>query len=418
MDTNKEKISTCGSTSEKELTAVLQMLESADTIDIDDVCAAYKAMQKKKTILENHTSIWYSPSDDTWNTHIRVNGKRKLVKRKRKEDVEQAVLNYYRSLEDNPTIVEIYNAWIEERKCKEAITPQSADRYDNEFKRYFVKGNIAEVHIRDITASQLENFLYAQIKKQKLNRKAYGNLHTILQGILTYACKHGYTEIQPSSFFEMLDLDGMFTEKPDDPDSHVFKTNEIPMLKEYFLSKDNIWGLGCLLCLQTGIRVGELAALKPEDWIRPEKVLRIRRSEKKLKNDEGKWTVEVEEYPKTEAGNRDVILTDSAIETLEKIMAVRPAGEYLFIGRKGQRIRENTFNKHLGDAEDYLHLPHRSIHKTRATYGTTLLDGGCDDATITRQMGHKDVSTTRKYYYYCNKTRAEQHRQVENAISF
>jgi integrase len=58
------------------------------------------------------------------------------------------------------------------------------------------------------------------------------------------------------------------------------------------------------------------------------------------------------------------------------------------------------------------------MHKLRKTYGTTLIDNGVDESLIMTQMGHKDISTTRKYYYYANKDSDTNRKQIRNAINF
>ena len=94
------------------------------------------------------------------------------------------------------------------------------------------------------------------------------------------------------------------------------------------------------------------------------------------------------------------------------------AGDWIFTGRMGQRILGNSFNKHLGLALDALGMRHRSSHKLRKTYGTELHEGGADDTTVQRQLGHKDIATTIKWYIHGNRSRKRQRQQVEDAISF
>jgi len=57
------------------------------------------------------------------------------------------------------------------------------------------------------------------------------------------------------------------------------------------------------------------------------------------------------------------------------------------------------------------------MHKIRKTYGTTLIDGGADEAFIKTQMGHSDIETTRKYYYFSNKNDENRANQVEAALA-
>ena len=84
----------------------------------------------------------------------------------------------------------------------------------------------------------------------------------------------------------------------------------------------------------------------------------------------------------------------------------------------GARVQTNTFNDRLKLACTKLNIPVRSMHKLRKTYGTTLIDNGVDESLIMTQMGHKDISTTRKYYYYANKDSETNRKQIRNAINF
>ena len=125
----------------------------------------------------------------------------------------------------------------------------------------------------------------------------------------------------------------------------------------------------------------------------------------------------VSELPKTDAGYREIILPPSAEWTISKILTLNPDGEFLFMD-KGKRIRENTYNKRLNRICDKLNLPHRTTHKIRKTYGTTLLDSDVNDSFVAEQMGHTDVSTTRKLYYYSNKSYKTKVSQISEAIDF
>ena len=125
----------------------------------------------------------------------------------------------------------------------------------------------------------------------------------------------------------------------------------------------------------------------------------------------------IKEHAKTDAGNRDLIIPSTALTTLNQILELNPSGTYLF-EHYNKRIRGNTFNKRLSAICDKLQIPHRTMHKIRKTYGTTLIDGDVDEGFITEQMGHSDISTTKKLYYFSNKTMENKEKQIENAICF
>ena len=146
--------------------------------------------------------------------------------------------------------------------------------------------------------------------------------------------------------------------------------------------------------------------------------IRIRRTEYKYRGDDGKWIITIKEHTKTDAGARDLIIPDSAKDTLRMIMALNPDGEFLFQSENGIRIRSHAFNKHLSVVCNTLGIPARSMHKIRKTYGTTLLDSDVDESFVMDQMGHTDISTTKKYYYFSNKSAEKKIKQINAAISF
>lgn len=67
---------------------------------------------------------------------------------------------------------------------------------------------------------------------------------------------------------------------------------------------------------------------------------------------------------------------------------------------------------------DALEIERRSKHKIRKTYGTALLDANVEDSLVMSQMGHSDITTTRKYYYYSRRNAEHKREQIMNAIPF
>lgn len=125
---------------------------------------------------------------------------------------------------------------------------------------------------------------------------------------------------------------------------------------------------------------------------------------------------EVRDFPKTEAGDRYLIIPDSAIAILDDILTQSASGEYLF-SEHGKRIRSNAFNRRLTRVCDDLHIKHRSMHKIRKTYGTTLLDADVDESIVAEQMGHSDIATTKRFYYRSNKNDNTKFEQISKALS-
>lgn len=398
----------------------LQVALRSGILDIDEISIRIEKMRREE-ILSNHPySIWYSETDNLWKTYLpdstKKNG-RVFRKRKTKEEIEDIIVKFYDNQQEEIYIRDIFKEWSESKLKYGEIQKQSYDRYCTDFQRFFPsKHPICRKKFKNITYSDLTDFIKSTIHDKHLTRKTFSGLRLLIRGIFKYGKSKGYTDLSMAEFFGDLELpNNIFEKKITDKQNEVFTEDEIPILTNYLKHNIDIWNMGLLLQLQTGMRIGELSALKPEDI--HSQYIRVCRTEVKYKNDEGKWKVAIKEFAKTEAGNRELYFPDSVKWTLAQIQHLNPHGEYLFMNN-GKRIRENTFNKRLSTICDTLKINHKSTHKIRKTYGTTLLDNNVDDSIVSEQMGHSDVATTRKLYYFCNKSEKTKIAQIKKAINF
>lgn len=227
-----------------------------------------------------------------------------------------------------------------------------------------------------------------------------------------------YTTISASTFFEDLDLSkNIFKKTKKDSKTEHFTDDEVRKIMDYISDNLTIRNLAIKLCFQTGVRIGELAALRPEDINYQEKTLHIQRTESTCKDANGKSAVEVSNYPKTDESDRYIIITDSCIETIRRIRLMNMKGEYLFQENK-KRIRSNALRRALYRIFDKVGIPRRSPHSIRRTYASTLLDNHTDECLVKNQMGHTDITTTHKYYQFCLRNNAEQREQILSAINY
>lgn len=248
--------------------------------------------------------------------------------------------------------------------------------------------------------------------------KAYSNYSILVLGIFKYAKCKKYTTISISTFIRDLALPKtIFSKVIKNKEAQIYLEDEIPKAMEYLKSNPTLVNLGLLLAFQTGLRCGELAALKPTDIVR--KSIHVQRQEIiKYKDAVTQKNVHIiKYYPKTEDGNRYVIITSNTLETLKMIKKLNPDGEFLFESN-GSRLKYYNYNNGISHMYKALNMSQKSMHKIRRTYGTTLIDAGVAESLIAQQMGHKDISTTKNYYYFSNKTRKTNKSQIEKALSY
>lgn len=396
---------------------ILQVALENNIIDMSYIRAAVDDMTKKE-LLAQHTFAITKGKDGRWSTRVTLDDGTKAVRhRNTREELENYLVGFYKEKQEAIYLDYVYHKWMDEKLEYGEIKKQSYDKYNSEFERFFKKDCcLMTKRFKNITELDLETFIKSTIRDLQLTRKAYSGLVTLLNGIFKYGKKLGLTQISISSFIKDLYLpNNIFKKKYKERKLEVFMEDEIPIVINYLKQHTDMWNLGLLLQFQTGARIGEISALKREDI--EEDCIKIRRTEIKVRAKNDKWTAIVSELPKTDAGYREIILPESAKETIQEILSLNPNGEYLFM-HDGKRIREHAYNKRLNIVCKQLGLAHRTTHKIRKTYGTTLLDNNVTESFVAEQMGHTDISTTRKLYYFSNKSYESKVNQISNAINY
>ena len=394
---------------------ILRFIINNGMIDIDDVQNSVEAMKREELLKQHSYEIWQG-KDGKWYTYLPTqDGSRVLKKRKSKRDLENIIIDYYKNQKD-VFLQDIFQEWASQKLEYGEIQKQTFDRYTTDFHRFFNDSDISRKDIRKITEDDLEIFIRETIRNKGLSNKSYSGLRLLIIGMFKYAKKRKYSEISITQFFGDLDLPKKcFTKKTVKDEESVFTDNEVEKISKYIKENASILNYGILLAFQTGVRVGELCTLKYSD-IQDNK-LRIRRTEVRYRDSDGNYVFEVRESPKTEAGNRDIILNSEAQKTLREIRRLNPFGEFIFM-KDGKRIKEKAFSVKITKICQYVGIKERSMHKARKTYATKLINGGVDESIIIKQMGHTSIDCTKNYYYFNNKNDEDVVKQIENAILY
>lgn len=377
-------------------------------------------MNERKKYLEKHPYKIWQGKDEKWYTYLPdADSGRKMKRLSTKKAIEDSIVDYYKELEVNPTIEMVFEEWINQKLEYNEIKKQTYDKYQTEFDRFFTNNpyvkNFGKRKVKHVTEDDLENFIKTTIAKMELTQKAYSGMRILINGIFKKARK--LTDISISSFMKDLDISQRaFKKRIVRKENEVYQEGEAELLTDYLKSqKDDIRCQALLLIFQAGLRVGELCGLKESDI--GEKYIHVQRTEIKYKDVDGNWKIDVQEFPKSEAGDRYIIISESAMETINNVLRIRSNGEFLF-SENGKRVRSNGMRRKLMRCCEKAGVQYKSNHKIRKTYGTMLIDGGVDDSIVAEQMGHTDISTTRKYYYFSNKSEEKKREQIIRAMNY
>lgn len=178
----------------------------------------------------------------------------------------------------------------------------------------------------------------------------------------------------------------------------VFTETELKQLARIILRRTDETGLGILLTVYTGIRLGELCGLKWQDVNAGKGMLHVQRTVERVAQEDGTTCLAVL-TPKTESSNRWIPIPQEMMRVLKPDQ--RLPETYLLTGGEiipDPRTMQNRYKallKRVG-------VPYRNFHALRHTYATRCIEQGIDAKSVSELLGHSDVRTTLRLYVHAS----------------
>lgn len=390
----------------------LNFLVTRGIIDLPDIQSIIE-MEKKKELVEKHPYKAWQGKNGSWYVYLPDKEKGRVLKRKStKAGIENVIVAYQKEQMDNPTIEEVFNEWNDYRRDLKKIAKSSHTRMKQTFNQHFKE--FGKKKIKTVTELEIIEFLERQIPEHNLSAKSFASLKTIMRGILKRAKRKGYISFSPELLFADLDVsDKEFHKTIKEDYEVVFDEHETALMLNYLKEHCDIKNAGILLMFVTGVRIGELAALKHEDLNPETGSVKIRRTETRYMEN-GSTVYDVKDYPKTQAGVREIVVPTKYQWLVRNLYASSSEGDYIF---KENDKRLTTY--HLRKREYYVcnqtGVYKKSPHKIRATYDSILLDANVDRRMVKDQMGHSEIKVSENNYHR-NRKSFDRKQQILDSI--
>ena len=375
----------------------LNYLVEHGIIDVSSIQSMYE-MNKRKELLDKHPYDYWQGKNGKWYVYLPDKEKgRVLKKRNTQKEIEDVVVGYQSELIENPTIKEVFDEWNDYRLDLKKIEKSSHTRMKQVFNRHYK--TFGQKRIKDVTQEDFVEFLERQIPEHNLSSKAFASLKTITRGFLKRAKRKKLITFSPELMFADLDVsENEFAKTHKEDYEQVFDEPETSAMISYLTENIDIINSAILLLFVSGMRIGEVAALKHEDLDPFKNTVRIRRTETRY-SEEGKTYYAIKDYPKTKSGIREIVIPSSYRWLIRDLFYSSENREYVFEDDNGNRIQTYKIRKREYYVCKQVGAYKKSPHKIRATYDTILLDANIDRRMVKDQMGHADINTSESNYH-------------------
>ena len=169
-------------------------------------------------------------------------------------------------------------------------------------------------------------------------------------------------------------------------------------LNNYLIADPTVTNVGILLSAATGIRIGELCALKWENINLEKRILTVKNTVQRIQNIGGATATKlVVTSPKSSTSVREIPLPEFIIPFLSKLKT--DSNCYMLSGSKNitePRVMQYRFKRILNN----LDLPDVSFHSLRHLFATNCIAVGIDVKTLSEILGHSSVEITLNRYVH------------------
>ena len=173
---------------------------------------------------------------------------------------------------------------------------------------------------------------------------------------------------------------------------------ECETMSRSILANPDLNGVGYLLALNYGLRLGEVCGLKWSDISFAERTVTVSRTVLRLKN--GMRTQLTVQTPKTETSARTIPLTAEMLLLLGKLRNSAPEDAYLLTGKRTLPMEPRTMQYRFKSFLKSHGLKNHHFHALRHTFATRSIERGFDAKTLSEILGHRSVKTTLQLYVH------------------
>ena len=299
-----------------------------------------------------------------------------------KSDKTQNATNFY----------EISTQWLNMKAT--TIKLSTYTRYSNLLNTYLYP-QYRDTFIEDISPTSVNSYINMLLTSGKKNKtglapKTVQCIISLLKSILDYAYRTNHVSSISTSYIKI---------KQEQEPMHILSIADQNALTAYIYENPTPTNIGILLCLYTGMRIGEICALKWNDILWDEHCVLIEKTLQRLQNstDIVSKTSIVITSPKSSCSIRKVPLPDELYNVLQKH---KQNDETFILTGTISYIEPRTMQNRYKSILKQCKIKDINFHSLRHTFATRCIELGFDVKSLSEVLGHANVNITLNRYVH------------------
>ena len=277
-----------------------------------------------------------------------------------------------------------------------------------EYKQHFVKQSsmaayllLLNKHIlpefgdcTELPEHEVQSFVLRKIKGG-ISAKTVKDILIVLKMIVQYGAKNGW--------INNYSWDIKYPANEQKKELDVMSTDNFKQILAYLQKNFTFQGLGIIITMNTGMRIGEICGLQWGDIDMDTNCISVQRTVERIYVMEGdkKFTKLVINTPKTQNSCRQIPMSKDLLALVKPLMKVVNKSFYV-LSNSDKPIEPRTYRNYYKDLLAQLGIPDLKFHGLRHSFATKCIEAGCDYKTVSVLLGHANISTTLNLYVHPN----------------
>lgn len=298
------------------------------------------------------------------------------------------ILKDIKMQKNNRTITfdEMVEKWLNIKKIE--IKESTFSTYQYSIYKYIMP------ELQEKTIADLQKYNFNELVKglnEELSAKTVKDIICILKSILHYI------EEEFNCDFKIKKI---ILPKMNIENVNVFSKREKTKLEQYCLKENTLKEIGIVICLNTGIRIGELCALKWMNIDLDKKVINIKETMERIYDRESHKTKVIIDKPKTQASIREIPISSKLYIILKELKKKYKSTDFFLTGESDKYIEPRNYEYIYKKILKKCKIKPYKFHTTRHTFATNCIEVGMDVKALSEILGHSNVNVTLNRYVH------------------
>ena len=289
-----------------------------------------------------------------------------------------------------------YKKWID-FWLENYIKPSSKDKtywnYKSISKTHIIN-RFGQCELNEITPMKVQEYINDLMSKGNkiTNRGLSINTINLIITILQSSIKTAYL----SNELKAYNLSNIRRPHIEERNVNCFSLEEQKNIEYFVLHSKKKKMLGIIICLYTGLRIGELLALTWDDIDLEKRLISVTKTCHDGKNQLGEYQ-RIINSPKTFSSRRTIPFPKQLLIVFETLKEL--SSKYVISNNK-ENISIRSYQRSFTLLLKRIGIKHKGFHSLRHTFATRSIEYGMDVKTLSEILGHKNAAITLNRYVH------------------